>query len=72
MADIQFAYHNGELIKALQGRGLLIKNSDWEKLKTTTATMDQLKRNHFQEFVVPVRAFITFESEEGFQRMLTC
>ncbi len=47
-----------------------IKMNEWEKLKIINNQLDNLKNTQLDKIKVPVGAFITFESEEGVQRML--
>lgn len=73
IAMIKFAFNNGNLIKVLRKRGNMIKNEKWSKLdkindmigneiKSDQQVLDQLQR--------PCSAFVTFETEEGYNRAL--
>jgi hypothetical protein len=46
-------------------RGANIRDNNWEGLKKTNEKLDMIKTREYQNFMVPVGAFITFESEEG-------
>jgi len=47
-----------------------IKNNDWKKLHRVNDQLDALKNREFQNWMTPVSCFVTFESEEGYQRAL--
>jgi Cytosolic domain of 10TM putative phosphate transporter len=70
VADIQFTYQNAVLIKRLVKRGLCIKNADWEGLKKADAQVQQALQDNFEALRTPVSVFVTFESEEGYNRAL--
>ena len=65
VADIQFTYKNGEMIRILTDRGITIKNNDWKELKEVNERLDAIKTENYQDFIQPMSAFVTFESEEG-------
>ena len=71
VADIQFSYKNGSLINLLKKRGEHVKNNNWPALKKINEELDKIKTKEYQNLIVPVGAFVTFESEEGLQRCLT-
>lgn len=71
VADIQFTYKNGELMKVLRQRGSSIKNNDWDEYKRVNLVLDDVKRDLYRDCVTPVSAFVTFELEEGMERCLT-
>jgi len=71
IADIQFSYKNGNLINLLKERGVHVKNNNWPALKRINEDLDKVKTREYQNLIVPVGAFVTFESEEGLQRCLT-
>lgn len=70
IADINFSFKNGVLIKTLKNRGLCIQNNDWAGLKRVNLELDRVKNDNHKDLIVPTSAFITFESEEGLQRCL--
>ena len=54
----------------LRKRGVCIKNNDWEGLKKMDVKIQDEKNKSFQDLMTPVSVFITFESEEGYNRAL--
>lgn len=66
IADIQFSFNNGQLINILKQRGLKIKTNDWSSMSKLDDQLDHLKDTQLEKLIVPVSAFITFESEEGY------
>ena len=50
---------------------MCIKNNDWKKLRAVNEKLDAIKTKEFQGMNTPVSCFVTFESEEGFQRALS-
>eukprot|EP00347_Sterkiella_histriomuscorum_P023421 403334704 len=71
IADIQFSYRNASLINLLNKRGLAIKANDWKALKSISEDLDRVKTRNYQDLMIAVGAFVTFENEEGYQRCLT-
>jgi hypothetical protein len=70
IADMQFSYKNAALLKLLRTRGTYIKNLDWDNLKKIDEEIQTCKTEKYQDFMTPVSVFITFESEEGYNRAL--
>ncbi|CDW91100.1 UNKNOWN [Stylonychia lemnae] len=71
VADIQFSYKNAPIIHLLNQRGIYIKSNDWESLKKVNQQLDAVKTREYQNLMVAVSAFVTFENEEGYQRFLS-
>jgi hypothetical protein len=71
IADIQFSFKNSSLINTLKIRGQNIKENNWAALKKTSELLDRIKTKEYQNLLIPVGAFITFESEEGLHRCLS-
>jgi hypothetical protein len=70
IANINFAQDNAELLKMLALRGSLIVAGKYTKLNQVNQQIRDymiLKRN---EVIRPVKAFITFETQEGYERAL--
>lgn len=72
-----FVYNNDALIKKLQERGTLIKETEdaesWKKVEDASKEIDEMieKDNEIDEkskekMMRPTACFITFETEEGF------
>ena len=72
IAQITFAYENGELINLLTDRGYYIKNEKWEKAEAVQDKIEEkLKDENFlNKMQTPCSVFATFETEEGLQRAL--
>ena len=58
------------MIKLLKKRGFSIKNQEWDEVKNIENEIIKLKNEKFDWLTRPRSAFITFESEEGFNRAL--
>lgn len=52
----------------LKERGEQIKAEKWKKVTKIEKEIDELKSKHLGKLTRPISAFVTFESEEGFQR----
>lgn len=72
IAQITFAYENGEMIDLLADRGYYIKNEKWEKAEGVQDKIEaKLKDESFlNKMQTPCSVFATFETEEGLQRAL--
>ncbi|CDW90155.1 UNKNOWN [Stylonychia lemnae] len=68
IANISFAFDNCELISKLKTRGFMIGNGQYNKLDTVDQQIDRIKETQIQRIVRPVAAFITFETQEGYER----
>ena len=49
---------------------MFIKDNNWAGLRKISEALDKVKTKQYSNLRIPVGAFITFESEEGFQRCL--
>lgn len=68
IADIQLAYHNGELIKLLKGRGYYICHNQFDKIKEVDNKIkalfdDETKKD---KLIKPSAAFIIFVKEDSY------
>lgn len=79
IAQITFAFYNADLILLLKKRGSFIHNENWDKVAECNKEIDTLikhedklekggKHNVLDRLQTPCSAFVTFETEEGFQR----
>lgn len=68
ISHITFAFDNVEMIKLLQARGLLITNAQKDKMVEIDQKIRDLRRNHQEKITRPVAAFITFETQEAYER----
>lgn len=76
IADINFAYHNSWLIDNLRDRGTFIKNQEWSKVNEINRELTQKIHSKREDgstelswLVMPKCAFVSFESEEGYNYM---
>ena len=73
IAVLTFAYDNPKIISWLKQRGNAIKNENWEELhKINNKIRLALKndRNLLDKLQTPCSVFVTFQTEEGYQRAL--
>jgi len=72
IAMISFAYDNAELINLLRKRGQFIKLQKFDQMREVNKKIDEVKADpvKIKKFYRPVTAFLTFENEEGLNRML--
>jgi sporulation protein YlmC with PRC-barrel domain len=72
VADINFAYDNGHLVKLLIERGKAIKNVDTKKEISINRRIEEyIKSKEFSgDLMIPTKAFVTFETEEAYNLML--
>ena len=68
---ITFAYDNSEIINLLKDRGAAIKYEDFNKMREINDKINEAKDDpvKLEKFYRPVTAFLTFENEEGLNRM---
>jgi hypothetical protein len=71
IAMISFAYDNAEIINLLRTRGQFIKFEKYDKMREINKKVEHLKGNPttLAKLNRPVTAFLTFENEEGINRM---
>lgn len=73
IAQITFAYENGEIIEWLQKRGAFIASEKWDKLvKINDQIHTKITTNEdfLNKIQLPCTVFLTFEDEEGKNRAL--
>ena len=68
IAVTTFAFDNAELINLLRERGAAITADDFNRMREIDAQINTLKNEKLAIFVRPCSVFMTFESEEGYQR----
>lgn len=70
IAQITFAFHNQDIINLLKSRGNLIKTENWDKLDKINDKLDDYLKHPelLDELQTPCGIFLTFESEEGYNR----
>ena len=70
IAHISFAFDNKELLQALIERGTLITKGAFDKLAKVNEKIDKMYENDREKLSTPVAAFITFETQEAFERAM--
>jgi len=68
IANITFAFNNAQLIKLLKKRGGVIAEGKFFKLPAIDKEINILKEEDIQSLTKPVSAFITFETQDAFER----
>jgi hypothetical protein len=68
IANITFAFKNAKLIKLLRARGKCVADGQFRKLPEVDAKINELKDKEIQTITKPVTAFITFDSQDGYER----
>lgn len=68
VSHITFAFNNVPVIKLLQERGNHITRAEPLKVAEVDAKLNSMKIEHLERITRPVAAFITFETQEGFER----
>lgn len=68
VAKISFAYNNEKLIKMLRQRGTAIKEQEWEQVDKIESKINELKNSQFEKLTRPRSAFVTFETEDAYER----
>ena len=76
IADINFAYHNSWLLDSLRERGEFIKAQEWAEVnKINRRITEDIHKTRddgtteLSQLVMPKCAFVTFESETGYNFM---
>ena len=70
VADINFAYNNSALIKALRERGSFIALQKFDKVQEKDAEINELFKD-FESLTRPTACVITFEEEDAASMALT-
>ena len=70
ISTIFFAYANGEIIKMLKKRGNLVFKQKLEKVLAMEHEIDALAEAHADKFERPVACFVTFNTQEGYERCI--
>lgn len=70
MGDINFAYKNMYLLDSLVTRGDYIKYQQWDKLNTLNREMTRKIHENMEEYITPVCAFVSIESEEAYNHIV--
>jgi hypothetical protein len=68
IANITFAFKNAKLIRLLKKRGTAVADGQFRNLPKIDEEINQLKEKDLQALTKPVSAFITFETQDGFER----
>jgi len=70
VSNITFAFDNPELLALLSKRGSFITSGKFGKVAEVDAQIDAYKTEHKEKLNRPVTAFITFRTQEGYERAL--
>lgn len=70
VGDINFAYNNMYLLDGLVKRGDFIKYKQWDKLNALNCEMTRMLHENIDEYVRPVCAFISMESETAYNHIV--
>ena len=68
IANITFAFKNSKLIRLLKKRGTAVAAGQFRNLPKIDEEINNLKEKDLQSLTKPVSAFITFETQDGFER----
>lgn len=68
IANINFAYNNAALLNLLQERGYLIIAGKYGALVDINKRIESFVYQNRDEIIRPVTAFISFETQEGYER----
>ena len=73
VSAINFAYDNYELIALLRARGAAITSLDFDKMRLLQNQLKEMVKDHdmYVKLTRPVCAFITFESDDGYNEALS-
>ena len=69
-ANITFAYDNPELLNLLETRGQAVTSGKFDKLPAINKKLQDLKETKSNKLIRPVTAFLTFNTQEGYERAL--
>lgn len=67
IANITFAFNNGEMIDKLRKRGTAIADTDYDKMREIEKEIQDDIHENFKDLTEPVTAFLTFEEEKCYQ-----
>lgn len=68
IANVTFAFNNAKLIGLLRKRGTAVAAGRFVDLPKIDVAINDLKNKEIQSLTKPVAAFITFETQDGFER----
>ena len=69
-ANITFAYDNPELLRLLTIRGSAVTSGKFDRLPAINEKLQELKETKKNKLIRPVAAFLTFNTQEGYERSL--
>ena len=68
VAHINFGYRNGDLIRLLQDRGTCVGQANFKGIPPIEDKINELLKNDIDRLKEPVTCFITFTTQEGYER----
>ena len=72
IANISFAFKNYKMIRLLEKRGSAITSRNIKKKEKIEKEISDLTQNNSAELSTPTYVFVTFETQEGFERAKRC
>ena len=69
VAVVTLAFKNSDIIELLCQRGTAIINANWEEVEKIERKCIEVKNKHLDRLRDPCHIFITFQNEEGCERM---
>lgn len=70
VAVTTLAFKNQKIISLLRERGQAIRKESWDKMRKIDQEINFLKENEFERITTPCSVFMTFETEEGYNRAI--
>ena len=70
VAVTTLAFKNQDIIKLLRERGLAIRKEKWDEMRKIDQKINELKDKEFERITTPCSVFMTFETEEGYNRAI--
>jgi len=70
VANINYSFNNHKMIQLLCERGTAIANHNLEEKKEIEKKIHELEKEDFDEISTPALAFVTFETQEGYERAI--
>ena len=70
VADLVFAFNNGEMLKLLIKRASCLNSAKFDKAKLIEEQLTQIKNEKYEQLVKPIYFYCTFKERAGCQRAL--
>ena len=69
VAFVTLAFNNSDIIELLVKRGTAIVNEKWDEVEKLERKCIKVKNKHLDRLRAPCHVFLTFQNEEGCERM---